>query len=163
MKKIFVITNVKNESDIIESFCRYNLTYCDGMLIYENNRSTDNTREIIQNLIDEGLPVFFADDVEVVRYVAAKNAIAKLAMDEYGADLVIPLDGDEFLTHADGDNPRETLEVLDESIEYHVQWRTYVYENDPDIDLGFLPNNFKNYRNPLLDINKKAILSRWLL
>ena len=162
MKKIFVVTNVKNESDVIESFCRYNVTYCDGMLIYENNRSTDNTRKIIQELINEGLPIFFADDVQVVRYVAAKNAIAKLAFEEYGADLVIPLDADEFLTNLDGDNPRESLEALDDSIEHHLQWRTYVYEDEPDISLGFLPNNFTHYRNPALDINKKAVLSKRL-
>ena len=59
MKKIIATANVLNESDIIESFCRYTLTYCDALLISERNRSEDNTREIIEKLIDEGLPVRF--------------------------------------------------------------------------------------------------------
>jgi len=163
MKKIITITNVKNESDIIESFCRYNLSYCDGMLIYENNKSTDNTREIIQKLISEGLPIFFADEVEVKRYVAAKTEIAKLAINKYGADLVVPLDADEFLSHIDGENPREELESLRENVEYQVKWRTYVYEKEPDLEQGFLPFNFTRYRNPALDVQNKALASRWLI
>jgi len=163
MKKIVTITNVKNESDIIESFCRYNLTYCDCMLIYENNKSRDNTREIIQKLIDEGLPIFFADEAEVKRYVAAKTEIAKLAVSKYNADLIIPLDADEFLTHTSGINPRDALEALHEDVEYQAPWRTYVYEKDPDIELGFLPNNFTHYRNPALEVSNKAIASRALI
>jgi len=56
MKKIFVVLATKNESDIIESYCRYNLTFCDGMIIYER-QSSDNTNEIIRKLIAEGLPI----------------------------------------------------------------------------------------------------------
>jgi hypothetical protein len=163
MKKIFTITNVKNESDIIESFCRYNLTYCDGMLIYENNRSTDNTREIIRQLINEGLPIFFADSVYVERYVAAKNAIAKLALDEYGAELIVPLDADEFLSHTDGLNPRQALEAFSEDTEYQIPWRNYVYEKEPDIELGFIPNNFSSYRNPIFEVRNKSFASRLLI
>jgi len=133
------------------------------MLVYENNRSKDNTREIIQKLIDEGLPIFFADEVEVKRYVHAKPAITKLAVSKYDADLVIPLDADEFLTHTSGINPRDVLESLHEDVEYQAPWRTYVYEKDPDIGLGFLPNNFSHYRNPALDVLNKAIASKALI
>jgi len=163
MKKIYVITNVKNESDIIESFCRYNLNYCDGILIYEGNKSTDCTRDIINKLVGEGLPVFFADEVEVERYVAAKNAIAELAFSKYEADLVIPLDADEFLSHIDGNNPREVLESLRGDVEYRILWRTYVYEKEPDITQGFMPNNFTHFRNPALDIRGKTLASRFLI
>ena len=143
MKKIFVISRAKNESDIIESFCRYNLTYCDGILI-QDNQSSDNTKEIIQKLINEGLPIYFT-------YNLNQTERAKIAMNEYGAELVVPLDADEFLYHIDGINPREVLDELNDDIEYQIPWRTYVYEKEPDIKLGFISNNFRYYRNPALE------------
>jgi len=154
VKKIFGILGTRNENDIIESFFRYNLTYLDGILVFENNKSTDNTRSIIQNLINEGLPIYFTDyfegDYQSNQYEIA-NAMAQIAVDEYGADLIVALDTDEFLYHIGGINPRETLEALHEDIEYQIPWRTYIYEKEPDIELGFMPNNFTHYRNPALE------------
>jgi len=168
VKKIFVISTVKNEGDIIESFCRYNLTYSDGMIIYENNKSSDNTREIIQKLIDEGLPIYLEED-EDLYYETVKKKLVNLAAFKYGADLVLPLDADEFLYHIDGKNPREILETLQEDTEYQAVWRTYIYEHEPDINLGFMPNNFSSYRNPEMENpnkyerHKKVIVSRFLI
>jgi hypothetical protein len=157
MKKIFTVAQVKNENDIIESFCRYNLTYCDGMLILDNG-SIDNTVEIILKLIDEGLPITLVKkDTLKPSGMSYKTQIAHKAFDEFGADLVLPLDADEFLCHVDGINPRETLDSLDEEVEYHAAWRTYVYTQEPDITLGFMPNNFTYYRNPSMDEPKKYV------
>ncbi|MDR2591002.1 MAG: glycosyltransferase family 2 protein [Oscillospiraceae bacterium] len=149
-KKIFIITSIKNESDIIESFIRYNLTYSDVLLVYENHKSSDNTREIVQKLIDEGLPIFF-DDNEDMHYEVAKKMMIKQAFQKYGADFVIPLDADEFLCHVDGINPRHVLENMREDIEYQVPWRTYIYENEPCVKKSFIPDNFRFYRNQKLD------------
>ena len=160
MKKIFIVTRAKDESDIIESFCRYNLAYCDGMLMNDSG-SYDNTKEIIQKLMEEGLPIYWHNGSQLDR--------AHIAVEQYGADLVIPLDTDEFLYHTEGVNPRETLEVLSEDVEYQALWRTYVYEKEPDITLGFMPNNFTRYRNPemenpkVFERHKKVIASKVLL
>jgi len=160
MKKIFIVAQVKNEADIIESFCRYNLTYSDGMLIRDND-SNDNTKNIIQKLINEGLPIYFIEDIK------GRDNYAKRAIDKYNADLIITLDADEFLYHTDGINPRETLESLREDVEYQIPWRTYVYEKEPDKKLGFMPNNFTQYRNS--DLEKiqghagKTFISRYLI
>ena len=169
MKKIFAIANVKNESDIIESFCRYNLTYCDGIIIVDNG-SLDNTKEIIHNLINEGLPIYLAgEDIEKCQNAPCKMLLAQKAMNQYNADLILPLDADEFLYHVDGKNPRETLEALDETIEYHAAWRTYIYAKEPDISRGFLPNNFTHYRNPKFErcdqhrFSQKVIASKFLI
>jgi hypothetical protein len=172
MKKIFVILATRNEGDIIESFCRYNLTFCDGMIIYER-QSSDNTNEIIRKLIAEGLPIHLYDDPNVVLGPFAegnvKTSMAHRAINEYSADLVLSLDTDEFLYHIDGINPRETLEALREDVEYQALWRTYVYEKEPDIKLGFMPNNFTHYRNPVLEDtdkyerHKKVIASGYLI
>jgi glycosyltransferase involved in cell wall biosynthesis len=169
MKKIFVILATRNESDIIESFCRYNLTFCDGMIIYER-KSSDNTNEIIRKLIAEGFPIYLYDDPDIVLEPFAEGnvttSMAYRAINEYGADLVVPLDTDEFLYHTDGINPRETLEALREDVEYQTLWRTYVYEKEPDIELGFMPNNFTQYRNLRFEQykgNRKVMASRHLL
>jgi len=161
MKKIFIVSRAKNESDIIESFCRYNLSYCDGMII-NDNKSDDNTLEILLKLMNEGLPIHLTQEASQIKK-------ANIAIDEYSADLVVPLDADEFLYHVDGTNPREALEELKEDVEYQAIWRTYVYENEPDIKLGFMPNNFSHYRNPEMenpDIyirHKKTIASKYLI
>ena len=155
MKKIITVARVKNESDIIESFCRYNLTYCDCMLINDNG-SIDNTKKIIEELINEGLPIIYID-------TGIKTEMARIAIDEYNADLVVPLDADEFLYHVDGINPREALEELREDVEYQIPWRTYVCDREPVIEVGFLPNNYLNYRNPALECRNKALVSRYLL
>ena len=55
-KKIFSITMVKNESDIIESFVRYNINIFNGMIILDNG-STDGTLKILKILESEGLPL----------------------------------------------------------------------------------------------------------
>jgi hypothetical protein len=127
----------------------------------------DNTREIIKSLIDEGLPVYFAENIEPKDMYEIPSILARKAIKEYGADLIVPLDADEFLYHTDGINPRETLEAMSEDIEYQCLWRTYVYENEPDIKKGFMPNNFTSYRNPKLDraCNHagKTIMSKHLL
>ena len=47
MKKIFSISMVKNEMDIIESFVRYNANILDGMIILDN-KSTDDTVKILE-------------------------------------------------------------------------------------------------------------------
>jgi len=164
MKKIFAITTVRNEGDIIESFCRYNLTYCDGLLLYERE-SSDNTRAIIEKLIAEGLPIILEYDPSIV-YSENRDLIdimAQRVIDEFGADLVVPLDADEFLYHIDGINPRETLEGLREDVEYRALWRTYIYEKEPTVELGFLPNNFTHYRNPTLELHTKVLVGRPLI
>ena len=54
-------------------------------------------------------------------------------------------------------------------MEYQALWRTYVYQNEPEIEKGFLPNNFTHYRNPEMEnpkryeLHKKVIASKYLL
>ena len=165
MKKIVMITKVKNEGDIIESLCRYYAEFCDMILLYEND-SIDNTRIIVQELINEGLPIHFVDDIkeDFKKGIAKtpKTPMYQRAFDEFDADIVLNFDADEFLYSADGRNPREILESLDETVEYRVVWRGYVYQNEPEDMETFLPHRFQYYRNSKLDWQKKAIMSRYL-
>ena len=52
---------VKNEVDIIESFIRYNSKIVDEMIILDNG-STDDTVNVINNLINEGLSIALIHD-----------------------------------------------------------------------------------------------------
>jgi len=165
MKNIWAITMVKNESDIIESFCRYTLCYSDGIII-QDDVSSDNTIDIIQNLINEGLNIILLRSEKKIiskegyGKLQVINAMIKLAIEEHDADWVIPVDADEFLICADGSSPRRQLEELDESIEHQIKWRTYIYEKSPKDGNIFLPYNFKHFRNPKLERLYKTFISK---
>lgn len=136
------------------------------MLVYEND-SIDNTRQIIQNLIDEGLPIYFLDDIKLQVQahggLQAYKLIIEKAINEFDADLIVRLDADEFLYHVDGINPRDMLEELEDDAGYLVPWRSYVYKQEPLNNNEFLPNNFTSYRNPAVGEYTKALLSKYLL
>ncbi|MCI6101295.1 MAG: glycosyltransferase family 2 protein [Selenomonas sp.] len=59
-RKIVAISMVKNEMDIIESFVRHTLGFAD-LLIIADHKSTDRTREILEALRTEGLPLLVGD------------------------------------------------------------------------------------------------------
>lgn len=54
--KVVSFTMVNNESEIIESFIRYNYNFVDEMVVIDNG-CTDNTVEILHNLIHEGYKI----------------------------------------------------------------------------------------------------------
>ena len=53
--KIWGVSMVRNEEDIVEAFVRHNLTILDGMLVVDHN-STDRTPAILTALCAERLP-----------------------------------------------------------------------------------------------------------
>jgi len=154
MKKIYAVTLVKNESDIIESFIRYTLTYCDGIIIY-NDDSLDDTAGIIRKLADEGLNIFLASDNErtsgLIYQADITTALIKRAIEHYGADLILPLDADEFLIPAPGLilNVKDKLLALpdDKACAYCAPWTHFIptgFKRRND----FLPKYFKTYCDP---------------
>jgi len=168
--KICGYCRVKDEADIIESFCRWHLVFFDALVIWDDN-SSDRTVEIIQSLIDEGLAIELLHlkkeaqiliDFEFDELVA-QNARCMYIFKKYDADWVVPLDADEFIFCDTGINPRIELEKLDENKHYLFYWRTGVYSSDPVDSSIFLPNYFFEYRDPALDIIYKTILSRTLV
>jgi len=138
MKKIIAVTQVQNGADIIESLCRYYCSFCDGILV-TNNVSTDNTQNILDSLIKEGLPVFLSDKLN--------NPFLQFhyAIDEYQADIILPADADEFLVNIDGGSPRPLLESLDETVEYHIPCRNYTCPRELNDNTLFYPSNISKY------------------
>lgn len=139
-KKIFSISMVKNEMDIIESFVRYNVNYLDGMIILDNC-STDSTFKILQSLKNEGLPIFIIeDDSNDFDKVSKINQLLLRAVNEFNADIIVPLDADEFLLSSTGGNPRKYLETLESPDYYVAKWKVYVPNFDKNMDEKFIPN-----------------------
>ena len=54
--KIVAVAILKNESDIVESMVRHNLAYVDHMVLIDND-STDGSREILESLVRDQLPL----------------------------------------------------------------------------------------------------------
>lgn len=159
---------VRNEEDIIESFCRYTLHFCDGLLIL-NDSSIDHTGVIIKQLIEEGLRIeLFETPPDGINDFGkyqfnVYNDLARQAFNERGADWVIPLDADEFLFCPDYSDPKAAIENLDESFEYRIRCRTYIIEEPPSDNSVFLPYRFQSYlRDPKEGQMVKTILSRKL-
>ncbi|MEO7599804.1 MAG: glycosyltransferase family 2 protein, partial [Opitutus sp.] len=91
----------KNEADIIEAFVRHNRTWVDEHLIFDHD-STDGTRPILLQLVREGLPLrLFTGDALGKLQLSRTHYLCRLAFNDHGADWVIPLDGDEFITADD--------------------------------------------------------------
>ena len=103
--KIVSITSIKNESDIIESFVRYHLNIVDFM-IFLNSGSTDDTLNILNSLIDENLPIVVIEGDGYFEPYVKYNYLLNLAINDYGADIICPLDCDEFIIAKSG-NPRD--------------------------------------------------------
>ncbi|MDO9045728.1 MAG: glycosyltransferase family 2 protein [Methanobacteriaceae archaeon] len=155
-KTIFSISMVKNESDVIESFVRYNLNILDGMIILDN-QSSDNTLEILNLLKKEGLNLYIIKDEDREFDQAIKtNKLLSCAIDKYNADIVVPLDADEFIMTHHSKNPREFLEKIEFPTLSLVKWKTYVPTFDKENE-KFIPSKITFARGDYGDYCKAII------
>ena len=138
-RKIVAITMVKNEMDIIESFVRHTLGFAD-LLIVADHKSTDRTREILEALRAEGLPILVGD-VEEARHVQAETMTRLLwmAADTYQADIVLPLDTDEFLVPTGDVSVRDILEALPVAESRSLRMQMFLPASDKGLPAGVFP------------------------
>lgn len=116
--RIMAVSLVKNEADIIESFVRHTLGFVDRLFIADHS-STDGTYEILQQLCAEGLPITLTRIYNLeYRQSEYTNAQAKQAV-AAGAELILPLDADEFLVSTTDTPVREVLDGLDSTCIYY--------------------------------------------
>lgn len=162
-KKLFSISMVKNEADIIESFVRYNINIFDGMIILDNN-STDATLIILKLLKNEGLPLFIYEDEngEFDQY-NTRNKLLLKAVHEFGADIIVPLDADEFLISTNQGNPRKILEKIESNTFGIVKWKTYVPDLAEDPNKKFIPAKITMARDESFEEFYKAIIPKELI
>lgn len=131
MKKIFSISMMKNEVDIIETFIRYHAYILDGMVILDNG-STDGTVDIISKLISEGLPVYLLfDNNPAYNQSEITTGLFYETMNKFNPDFILPLDVDEFITSPDHTDIRYFIDnKLSEDKLSFLSWITYVPNED---------------------------------
>lgn len=162
-KQIFSISMVKNEMDIIESFVRYNANIFDGMIILDNG-STDNTLKILQLLKSEGLPLYiFEDEEQEFEQFTKRNQLLLKAFNEFEADIIVPLDADEFIISKDKGNPRKIIEKIESNTFGMVKWKTYVPDFNNDKNKKFIPKNIILARDESLERYYKVIIPKELV
>lgn len=139
--KIVSFTMVNNESEIIESFIRYNHNFVDEMVIIDNG-CTDSTIRIINSLVNEGFNITVYDEsLEAYNQFRLDNKYIEKIINEKNPDIILPLDADEFLTSER--NPRLILESLSLEKIYYVNWKWYVMSNKDELDESFIPNRMQ--------------------
>lgn len=156
MKKIVMITKIKNEADIIECFLRYHCNIFDLILVIDNG-SLDGTSEIVNALIKEGLPIRYID-TSAFEFDAFKfaNKYTYDFVNQYDADYVTFMDADEFIFDVEGGNVRNGIERLDEESIHYVNWRTYLYNNKTDGMFDF--KDYNSYRDDAEEKFTKVII-----
>lgn len=125
---VFVVglSMVKNEEDVIEAFVRHNLQLLDALFVADNG-STDETRDILVKLEQEGLPVVVFDD-PIAPYAQSEKMTRFLRGISAAVfpDFIVPLDADEFIRCESRERFLEQLERIPAGGVGHLPWVTYV-------------------------------------
>jgi hypothetical protein len=126
MKKIGIITMVKNESDVIELFLKINLRSVDKIFVIDH-RSEDGTFEIAKEMqkIYPQIELFFNVNKEFNQSQVITEAVRRIASQNI-FDYLIPLDADEFICET---YPIDFREILSSSVgdkeAVLIPWETY--------------------------------------
>lgn len=133
--KTVALSIVKNEADIIEPFIRHNAAHVDAFLVCDH-QSTDGSAELIEQLRNEGYPIFpYRVRCNVLHKGPWMTFLAHEAKALIpGLRYIAPLDADEFIQVRGA-----SLESsLDAHFERHrdavcfMRWITYVPTADDD-------------------------------
>ncbi len=120
------IAMVKNEADIIEAFVRHNLSFMDALIIIDND-SVDDTREILVQLQQEGLPVVIFDDPVVGHFQAEiVTAVYRKVVPKFKPHFVFLLDADEFIVSQSREALYSQLRAMRPGTQAQYRLRTYI-------------------------------------
>jgi hypothetical protein len=98
--RLISVTRIFNEDDIAEAFVRHNAAHLSHMVFLDNG-STDRTLEILKSLQSEGFPLsVFQARAVTFDEVAVNTFLYHHTTRLHGADWVMFLDADEFITGA---------------------------------------------------------------
>ena len=159
-KKIFSVGMVKNNVELIESHVRYNLNVFDGMIILDNG-STDGTFDVLNQLVHEELPLIVIEDSDREYEQAVKiNQLILKAINDFDADIIVPLDSDEFLTSENQGNPRKILEKIEPNSYHLVKWKTYVPDLSMNKNEKFIPAKITMARDDVFEEYYKVIIPK---
>jgi glycosyltransferase involved in cell wall biosynthesis len=143
--RVVAISCVKNELDIVEAFVRHTLAHADRLVVLDNG-STDGTRQILRQLEGDGLALDVVDDPTPGHYQWSRMTVLMRdrAAGHHGADWVLPVDADEFVTGPELKSLLATDAAPDRP--FALQWKTYV--PDPTDDPAE-PNPVRRIRHRL--------------
>ena len=143
-RKVFSITMVINEEDLIESFVRYHASILDGMVIWDIG-SADNTPSILNELEKEGLPIYiFRPSTEKIINDGRISMLLQYTLQQFSPDFIFPLDSDEFLFSSKGNHARNVIDSLELNKVYYIKSITYVPQStDEDTEL-FIPRRIQH-------------------
>jgi len=119
------LTNTRFEGDVIEEFVRHTLRFVDRMFVIDNV-APDRTREILDRLVAEGLPVTIWESFELDDLTGDITRFARRAFAEDACDYLFVLDADEFLRPAGRDALERSLALLPAEAHATLPWVTYV-------------------------------------
>jgi hypothetical protein len=124
--KLWGVSMVRNEEDILEAFVRHNLTAVDGLIIVDHG-SADATPGILKALCAERLPIVaLRSDAPGYLQAEITTTAVRDAFARRGADAVFPLDADEFLRIPSRDALERALAALPPGHHARIDWPTYV-------------------------------------
>lgn len=155
---------VRNEADIIETFVRTNLVLLDALVIFIH-RATDGTREILEALAREGLPITLGEvQDESFDQERHTNTAARIAFRDLAADFVFPIDADEFVRADDRSELEQALSGLPAGNAGALPWQTYVPTDgdtaSPHV-LERIVNRFKTNPSALDLTFCKVVVGKW--
>jgi len=130
--RLAAVSMVRNEGDLVEAFVHHNLRVVDRLYVVDH-RSDDGTRDILRRLVADGLPLALEiDDQPAQRQPENLTRLARHAFAE-GAEVVFPIDADEFLKIPDRAAFERTLATLPPDLCAALEWQTYVPEPQPGV------------------------------
>ena len=140
-KKRVGLSMVRNESDVIETFIRHNLTLLDELHIVDHN-SSDNTREILTFLKQEGLPIhiYHYNELEFAPERVLNHMMQHILNNDANIDYIFPLDADEFIYCPSREKLNAFLTLIPQNRVGMYIWRGYLpssIEYDPDFICHF--------------------------
>ena len=145
--KIYSISMVKDEEDIIESFIRFNSLIIDKFFILDNG-STDNTNGILNLLKKEGFDIEILSDTDTeFNQMYKTNELLHRILREYEqADFIIPLDADEFIIEKSGGNAKHIISCLEQNKVYYYEWLSFVPSSAQMLKEAFVPARMDTVR-----------------
>ena len=160
--KIITVTMVKNEENIIESFIRHAMTFSDQVMVYNHN-STDGTLQILEAMKTEfdSKLVIFPELIHTAMVINQEvfNKMIQFAFDEMDADMVMPLDADEFPLLVPKGNIRNYLETLEKDKCYQVHFMPFGIPEKWDQET-FAPLQVHSRKKLSPDTDYKVLLQR---
>ena len=138
--KLWAVSMVRNEADVVEAFVLHNLAFLDGLVVLDH-RSTDATRTLLRRLQAKGLPLVLLQSRETAFFQGGEiTRIASETFTRTGADFVFALDADEFIRASSRKEVEDTLAAVPGDAHGRIRWYSYV---PTTFDLPFGPDHLR--------------------